>query len=139
MNISESGDLKKLEDKYLISEKCVDEDSSPNEDDSLSPRSFWVVFLLTGGTSTTALAIYIIVIIINKFKKPDEEHTGFFDLLSAFIKDWQLRMRRSSSIAVNVESVRHTRNIDQLAQEAPNPIIRFRSIRRYDHTFNVDS
>ncbi|GJT64994.1 hypothetical protein Tco_1016474 [Tanacetum coccineum] len=35
MNLSESGKLKELEDKFLIFKKCVDEESSPDKDDSV--------------------------------------------------------------------------------------------------------
>ncbi|XP_024979119.1 glutamate receptor 2.8-like [Cynara cardunculus var. scolymus] len=116
MHVAESGKLKELEDAHLISEKCVDEESSPDEESRLSFRSFSALFMITGGTSTIALAIYI-MISIREFKKSTQEHTSFIKLISAFIKDWQHHMRRSSSIVVNVESGRHTRNADQLTQD----------------------
>ncbi|KAI3803510.1 hypothetical protein L1987_31663 [Smallanthus sonchifolius] len=113
MNVSESRKLKELEDKHLISEECVDEESSPDENGRLNVHSFWVLFVLTGGTSTVAIVIYIILR-IKEFKKSNQEHTNVFGLISAFVKDWKRRMRRSSSIVASVESARHTRNIDQL-------------------------
>ncbi|GKD76256.1 glutamate receptor 2.8-like protein, partial [Tanacetum coccineum] len=58
MDVSESGKLKELEDKHLISEKCVDEESSPDNDERLSIQSFWVLLVLTVGTSTVAFAFY---------------------------------------------------------------------------------
>ncbi|XP_071704156.1 glutamate receptor 2.8-like [Rutidosis leptorrhynchoides] len=69
MNISESGRLKQLEDYFLSSRKCVDQLSSDSNDEekSLSPRSFRVLFELTMGTSTITLVIYIIIA-IKKFK-----------------------------------------------------------------------
>ncbi|KVH93101.1 Extracellular solute-binding protein, family 3 [Cynara cardunculus var. scolymus] len=57
----ESGKLKELKDAFLISEKCVDNKSFPNEDESLSPRNFSILFESTVGASTLALAIYIII------------------------------------------------------------------------------
>ncbi|KAI3803508.1 hypothetical protein L1987_31660 [Smallanthus sonchifolius] len=99
-NVTESGMLKKLEDAYLTSEKCVDGESSPNEDESLSPRSFSILFELTGGTSTVALVVYIIMSFI-EFKKSNPEPKNFFKLMSSFIKD---QMRRSSSVVANAES-----------------------------------
>ncbi|CAH1425709.1 unnamed protein product [Lactuca virosa] len=61
MTASESGKLKKLEDTFLTSEKCVDDDESfPNEYESLSPQSFSTLFVLTGGTSTVCLVVYIL-------------------------------------------------------------------------------
>ncbi|KAJ0700876.1 putative periplasmic binding protein-like I [Helianthus annuus] len=112
MNVSESGKIKELEEKHLISEECVDEESSPDENGRLNLHSFWVLFVLTGGTSTVALVIYI-VISFKEFKTSNQEDTSLSKRLSAFIKDWQRRMRRSSSIVASVESARHTRNIDQ--------------------------
>ncbi|MFS7994567.1 hypothetical protein Hanom_Chr12g01107561 [Helianthus anomalus] len=86
MNVSESGTLKELEDRYINSEKCLDEELLPDENESLNLHSFSVLFVLTGGTSTLALAIYI-VISINDFKKSVQEHTTLFQLISAFHKD----------------------------------------------------
>ncbi|KAJ0530625.1 putative periplasmic binding protein-like I [Helianthus annuus] len=99
MKISEHGKLKELEDAYLVSEKCVDDESSPNEDDSLSPHSFSILFVLTAGTSTAALVIYIITS-FTKYKKSNPEHANLFE----FIRD---HMRRSSSVVVHADSPTH--------------------------------
>lgn len=103
MSISESTKLKKLEDKYLISRKCEDKDSSTGKNESLSLDSFWVLFSMTIGTSTLALLINIIMR-MNEFRKSKPEHTNLFDLM-AFIKAWQRQrqMRQSSTIVSNVE------------------------------------
>ncbi|KAL9998082.1 putative solute-binding protein family 3/ domain of MltF [Helianthus debilis subsp. tardiflorus] len=101
MNVSESGTLKELEDRYINSEKCLDEESWPDENESLNLHSFSVLFVLTGGTSTVALAIYIIISITD-FKKSVQEPTSLFQLISAFIKGWHHGMRKSSSIFANV-------------------------------------
>ncbi|XP_076907085.1 glutamate receptor 2.2-like [Bidens hawaiensis] len=98
MDVSESGKLKALEVKHLISEECVDEESSPDEAGKLNLQSFWVLFVLTGGISTIALVIYIIIS-INEFKKSKLEDTN---LISTFIKDWRRLIRRSSSIVLPV-------------------------------------
>ncbi|KAK1416733.1 hypothetical protein QVD17_25849 [Tagetes erecta] len=100
MNISESGKLKEFEDAYLTSEKCVDDEPSPNEDESLSLRSFSILFELTGGTSTLVLVIYIITSFI-EFKESNPELKNFLKLMSSFIKD---QMRRSSIVVVPAES-----------------------------------
>ncbi|KAK1416724.1 hypothetical protein QVD17_25840 [Tagetes erecta] len=113
MNVSESGKVKELEDRYLISEECVDEESSPDENGRLNLHSFWVLFVLTGGTSTVALVVYIITG-IKQFKKSNPQHTSSSGLISAFIKDWKHRVRRSSSTVASVESGRHNRNADPL-------------------------
>ncbi|PWA69700.1 ionotropic glutamate receptor, metazoa, Periplasmic binding protein-like I [Artemisia annua] len=111
LNVSENGTLKKLEDTYLKSEKCVDEESSPDKDERLNIHSFWVLFILTGGTSTVAFAFYVIIS-IREFRRSNQDQIHLLKLIS-FMKDWKRHMRRSSSIVVNVESARHTRNIDQ--------------------------
>ncbi|KAL7599493.1 hypothetical protein Lser_V15G25070 [Lactuca serriola] len=116
MNVAESGRLKELEEVHIISEKCIDEDSAPNEEDSLSARSFWVLFVLTVGVSTVALVIYIIIR-IKEVKKSDEENKGFLELISTFFKDLKRQMKRSSSIVVNVESARHASHGDRSAQD----------------------
>ncbi|KAI3716235.1 hypothetical protein L6452_23435 [Arctium lappa] len=93
MNVSESGKLKELEDAFLISEKCVDDKSFPNEDESLSPRSFAILFELTAGTSTLALAMYIIIS-IRQFNESHPEITNFFQVISAFVTDQWHQMRQ---------------------------------------------
>lgn len=61
IRVTESGKLKELEDTFLTSGKCVDDDESfPNEYESLSPQSFSTLFVLTGGTSTVCLVVYIL-------------------------------------------------------------------------------
>ncbi|KAL5738111.1 hypothetical protein ACOSP7_030872 [Xanthoceras sorbifolium] len=55
LNLSETGELRKLENKMLEREKCEEEDSDDQETSSISYTSYWVLFLLTGATSTVAL------------------------------------------------------------------------------------
>ncbi|KAI3789558.1 hypothetical protein L2E82_02357 [Cichorium intybus] len=106
MKVSESGKLKELEETHIISEKCVDQESNPDKEESLSARSFLVLFVLTVGVSTVALAMYIIIR-IEELKK----------LISAFVKGLQRKMRRSSSIVANVESARHSSHAHQSTQD----------------------
>ncbi|KAI7750408.1 hypothetical protein M8C21_013425 [Ambrosia artemisiifolia] len=100
MNISERGKIKEYEDAYLISEKCVDDESSHDENGTLNLHSFWVLFVLTGGTSTVSLVIYIITT-FREFKKINPERANLFE----FIKD---HMRRSSSVVVHAETPTHS-------------------------------
>ncbi|XP_052177245.1 glutamate receptor 2.1-like isoform X2 [Diospyros lotus] len=58
MQVIDSGRLRELENNAAESESCIDVDSN-DQDVSLSPSSFWVLFMLTGGTSTIALVMYI--------------------------------------------------------------------------------
>ncbi|PWA68110.1 ionotropic glutamate receptor, metazoa, Periplasmic binding protein-like I [Artemisia annua] len=61
LNVSESGTLKRIEKMMLGSEQCVEESAN---DESLGFDSFWPLFLLTGVTSTIALAIHDIRFLI---------------------------------------------------------------------------
>lgn len=58
LNVSESGKLQAIEKRMMGSEHCV-EVGLNDEISSLSARSFFVLFVLTGATSTLALIIYI--------------------------------------------------------------------------------
>ncbi|KAL6953214.1 hypothetical protein U1Q18_045147 [Sarracenia purpurea var. burkii] len=65
LKVSETGELRALENKMLRSEKCVESESESDSeselgDASLGLNSFWILFLLSGGTSTVALGIYVI-------------------------------------------------------------------------------
>ncbi|GKC19517.1 extracellular ligand-binding receptor [Tanacetum coccineum] len=106
MNITESGKLKEFEDEYLISEKCIDNKSFPNEDESLSPHSFSVLFEISGGTSTVAFILYIIIS-FRQFKKSNPELTGLFKLISAFMKEQRRQMRQASNVVAHAESPAH--------------------------------
>lgn len=60
LNVSENGTLRKLETNMIASQKCEDDRESIDEISSLSPSSFWVLFVITAGTSTTALLVYVV-------------------------------------------------------------------------------
>ncbi|XP_021989269.2 glutamate receptor 2.8 [Helianthus annuus] len=60
LNVSESGTLREIEKRMLGSEHCVDQEAIQDEYERLGLGSFWSLFLLAGGTSTVALAIYVI-------------------------------------------------------------------------------
>ncbi|CAI9784239.1 unnamed protein product [Fraxinus pennsylvanica] len=57
LNVRENGVLKDLEQRLIASEQCVDIQSD-NESASLSPQNFFVLFIITGVTSSTSLLIY---------------------------------------------------------------------------------
>ena len=58
LKVSESGQLRELENIMIAAAKC--EDIEPDkETPSLSPSGFLVLFILSGGTSTVALLVYI--------------------------------------------------------------------------------
>ncbi|KAG6685477.1 hypothetical protein I3843_12G114400 [Carya illinoinensis] len=59
LNVSESGKLRGLEISMIAAQEC--EDTELIDDiSSLSPSSFWVLFVLTAGTSTAALLVYVV-------------------------------------------------------------------------------
>ncbi|KAI9185437.1 hypothetical protein LWI28_007230 [Acer negundo] len=60
LKVSESGKLRELETSMIASETCMDVDVDVDDDiSSLSPSSFWVLFAISGGTSTIALIVYL--------------------------------------------------------------------------------
>ncbi|KAL5803001.1 hypothetical protein ACOSQ4_031306 [Xanthoceras sorbifolium] len=60
LNLSETGNLRNLENQMLEREKCEEEDSDDQETSSISFTSYWVLFLVTGATSTVALMVYVV-------------------------------------------------------------------------------
>ncbi|KAK4851437.1 hypothetical protein QYF36_015175 [Acer negundo] len=60
LNLSEEGKLRELENKMLEKEKCEEDDGDDQEGSSISMTSYWVLFILTGGTSTVALVVYVV-------------------------------------------------------------------------------
>ncbi|XP_057963620.1 glutamate receptor 2.5-like [Malania oleifera] len=102
LNFSESGKLRELEHNVTGSQECVNSTNScmDNENCSrLSPSSFWVLFVMTGGTSTLALVIYAIHHrrkLIHNFMLRDDQHNPIW--ASVLLKWWrQLIKKRSFS------------------------------------------
>ncbi|WVY99475.1 hypothetical protein V8G54_025545 [Vigna mungo] len=58
LHLVEIGKVSELENKMLASEECEDKKVN-GETASLSPNSFWVLFILTAGTSTFSLLVYV--------------------------------------------------------------------------------
>ncbi|GJW78979.1 glutamate receptor 2.8-like protein, partial [Tanacetum coccineum] len=86
MNIPESGKLKELEDTFLNSKKCMDKGTSADENNRLSPHSFWVLFKLTVGTSIVVLTIYSFIN-IKEHIKSNQEHTNPLKEIPTLIRD----------------------------------------------------
>ncbi|KAK1371886.1 Lig_chan domain-containing protein/SBP_bac_3 domain-containing protein/ANF_receptor domain-containing protein [Heracleum sosnowskyi] len=99
MNITESGELLKLEQKYINSEECVDADTVSNEEASIGLNSFSILFMLTGCTSTFALVMFV----IRHLLYSESEHTN---VKKALIKRWRRYRRQTSGRVINVESPR---------------------------------
>ncbi|XP_073124758.1 glutamate receptor 2.6-like isoform X2 [Henckelia pumila] len=103
LNIFETGLLKDLEDNLLASEKCV-EIQSDNETVSLSPQSFFVLFIFTGGTSTVALVVYYFH---REWKAEVEDsmagHKGVWMLMLMVVEKWREHRRKFSRKVSDVE------------------------------------
>ncbi|KAJ1402124.1 Solute-binding protein family 3/N-terminal domain of MltF [Sesbania bispinosa] len=58
LHLSEKAELKRLEEKWLInSQDCANNITSPNNTESLKLRSLWVLYVISGGTSTICLLL----------------------------------------------------------------------------------
>ncbi|XP_029124982.1 glutamate receptor 2.8 [Cajanus cajan] len=111
LDISEIGTLRNLENNMLASEECKDIIEPGEDTTSLSPTSFMVLFILTGGTSTTALLIYIFPM---NYLCPGQRAT--WSLMMAVIKSWRFQKalfpRRVHNVA---ESSSNISNLPDLA------------------------
>lgn len=104
MNITESGKLLELENEYINSEKCLDADSDRNDDGRIRLKSFSILFGISGGISTIALAMFA----LNYFlcPKPDDANLVKANL----IERWLHLGRQLSAKVVNVEPPRNPPN-----------------------------
>ncbi|KAK3036297.1 hypothetical protein RJ639_031269, partial [Escallonia herrerae] len=99
LNVSESGKLRELEKEYIVSEKCVDSELSTIENDSLGLQNFWVLFVLTGGTSTASLAIYVVLGLRKRCNSMLDEHKSVCTFILAAVTNlWRQRRRFSSRV-----------------------------------------
>ncbi|KAL6314717.1 hypothetical protein AAG906_027064 [Vitis piasezkii] len=111
LNVSESGKLRELENSMLSSEKCEDAETEDDETSRLSPSSFWVLFIITGGTSTFALLVYM----LHRnwtFHDSTSEHKTIWRFFIAIMKLWRQRTRKLSRRVSDVELPRGSPNIE---------------------------
>ncbi|KAA0066787.1 glutamate-gated kainate-type ion channel receptor subunit glur5 [Cucumis melo var. makuwa] len=90
LKVSETGKFRDLEDSMIANEKCEDEDSK-GEKSSLSPSSFFILFVLSGGVSTIALTLYI----FNAHNLNFQQNT-IWRLMIAIMRHWGNQRRRFS-------------------------------------------
>ncbi|KAJ6298314.1 hypothetical protein OIU76_019462 [Salix suchowensis] len=101
LKVSENGTLVQLENKFIRQDKqCQDKD---DEIHSLSPNGFRALFIITGGTSTIALVIYIFCI-ANSFSGL----TIIRGLMFSVIKHWCYQSKRFTRRVSNVESLENS-------------------------------
>ena len=108
VSVSESGELKELENSMLSSEKCLDVED--DETSSLSPSSFWMLFIISGGTSTFALLAYILHHKLIKLHDPTSEPKTIWRFFTAVTKFWLQRTRTFSRRASDLELPRSSPN-----------------------------
>ncbi|GKC19516.1 glutamate receptor 2.7-like protein [Tanacetum coccineum] len=111
LNVSESGTLREIEKKMLGSEQCVDQDSAHDEYESLGLSSFWLLFVLTGGTSTISLAIYFIISLRNHCQI---EWRYFITIISEFKKNYLHRRKQLSRKVSDVDSPSSPNALDMI-------------------------
>lgn len=90
LKVSETGKFRDLEDSMIANEKCEDEDPK-GEKSSLSPSSFFILFVLSGGVSTIALTLYI----FNAHDFNFQQNT-IWRLMIAIMRQWGNQRRRFS-------------------------------------------
>ena len=85
LKLFESGKLLQLEKRMLVSEKCEEmEDGDDETTPSLSINSFFVLFTITGATSTIALVVYLCRV----YKSMFGHENLIWRLMRAVIKGW---------------------------------------------------
>ena len=99
--VTETGKLLKLETDVTATQTCVDVALDNNV--SLSPSSFCVLFILSGGTSSIALMVYMIHR-KKKFQDSLNEQKTIWILMFGVLKYWLLRKNRFSRKVSDVES-----------------------------------
>lgn len=92
LEATECGKLRELEDRMIGEERCVEADSSNDDEVSLSLDSFWILFLFTVGTTTCSLAIYT----LDGLWKAKTSQVVNGSILTALIKYWKHQRSRFS-------------------------------------------
>ncbi|WOG84398.1 hypothetical protein DCAR_0103581 [Daucus carota subsp. sativus] len=103
LKISENGKLLELEERYINSKECAEPVLFSNEDASIGLDSFAILFVLSGCTSTVALAIYISRYIICLLSST-ADCSDLFKRVSTFTKRWIDYRRPSSAIVISLEN-----------------------------------
>ncbi|KAH7512617.1 hypothetical protein FEM48_Zijuj12G0109900 [Ziziphus jujuba var. spinosa] len=88
LKVYESGKIWELENTMLALEECEEkneEDDDETKARSLSANSFWVLFIITGTTSTISLVSYLFRVYKSLFK----HKTLVWRLMAAVIKYWE--------------------------------------------------
>ncbi|KAJ8764002.1 hypothetical protein K2173_004875 [Erythroxylum novogranatense] len=76
LKLSESGDLQRIHDKWLMSSACSSQ-GTKLEVDRLRLKSFWGLYLVCGLASLLALCIYLTMVLLQYAKRHQEEPKPF--------------------------------------------------------------
>ncbi|KAF8391283.1 hypothetical protein HHK36_023585 [Tetracentron sinense] len=112
LKVSESGRLQELETKLINSSKCSNA-SSNDDQGSLSPHSFWVLFIVTGGISTVALVLFVFPLRwhLNDSIGAILAYKSMRGLIFAFMKHMGVE-RANPSEEMTIESHGHGPNVE---------------------------
>ncbi|XP_076911969.1 glutamate receptor 2.7-like [Bidens hawaiensis] len=97
LNVSESGTLQDIEKRMLGSEQCVDQDTIHDEYGSLDLSAFSSLFFLTGGTSTVALATYVIISLRKYYQMEGKSLVVIISDIKKYIAHRRKRLSRKVS------------------------------------------
>ncbi|KAF2286077.1 hypothetical protein GH714_010198 [Hevea brasiliensis] len=99
LKVSESGKLLELENSMVASNQCRDRDIDlDDENPSLGPSCFRVLFILTGATSTLALVSYVLLKANSMLK-----HKSIWRLMLAVMKHWRFQKKHFTRRVSNAE------------------------------------
>ncbi|KAJ9671513.1 hypothetical protein PVL29_025289 [Vitis rotundifolia] len=94
LEVSENGELRELQNMLIGSQKCNSNITETSEDSSsLSPSSFWVLFLITGGVSTVCLVIFMARERLTYLYNYLLGHMAIWRLISAVMRSWRSHPR----------------------------------------------
>lgn len=116
LEMSEKGELNKLEDKLIGSQKCDSdaEISSTEDSSSLSTSSFWVLFLITGGVSTVCLVFFIAKERLTNLLG----HMAIWGLISSVMRSW--RSNRRDRFSRKIRDIESNGNAQHTSLHSPN-------------------
>ncbi|KAK3198793.1 hypothetical protein Dsin_022208 [Dipteronia sinensis] len=138
LNLSEGGKLRDLENKMLEKEKCDGDDGDDEEGSSISVTSYWVLFILTGGTSTVALVVYVVHCCR---KLEDSMSQTTWKLMFSVIKYYRLSRKVSdveSSTNLPVKERNFTLSHDHISMDTlPDRVLFFLSLILLTFSQNV--
>ncbi|KAJ9671517.1 hypothetical protein PVL29_025292 [Vitis rotundifolia] len=105
LEVSENGELGVLENNLIGSQNCDSNAEISEDSSSLSPSSFWVLFLITGGVSTVCLVIFMARERLTYSYNHLLGHMAIWRLISAVMRSWRSHPRDRFSRGISdVES-----------------------------------